>query len=476
MFNGIFRRMLSTYLLIITLVVILLAVLLSQYMKEYLFQYKQDNLLKAGEQVNNLMVNYHRKEINKDFLAKSVNLIGRTTNARIIIIEKSGNNSDKSSLKDALSNQLAMNNQGQFFDNFDKVLAGQTIINRSQFTRKMNTYVLAVGIPIKVNKVITGAIILYSPVLVVKRTLDRVYKAIWLTALFALIIGFIIIFVISRRISRPIVEVSRNAVAIAQGKNVTDLTNISHDEIGQLIDSFNYMKNQLERTEKMREELFAGVSHDLRTPLTAIKGFIQGILDGVILPEDRQKYLELALVETNRLTRLTNDLLELAKLESEGLTLLKTKINISQVIMDVTETLLVEAKEKSITVNIKGLSKGIFIMADSDRLKQIFWNVLTNAIKFTKPEGYINISVETNLQTVKVEIADTGIGIPKEELEFIFEKFHRVDKSREAISGGTGLGLSIVKKLVELHEGEITITSALGEGTKVTIVLPINNL
>lgn len=469
--TGIFRKLLVTYLIIITLIIALLGLILSQLFKVYFFDEKQNSLLNTGRQVNTLLIKYHRGDMSREELGTAVNIIGATTNSRIIVIDLPDKAPDRSYLQKEFGQK-----DDQLINSLEQVLKGETIVRRRHFASELNTYVMAVGIPVQTENPAKGAVFLFSPVYEVDKALAGIYKIIWLTAVFSLAIGSGIIYLISRKISRPIIEVSRTAENLARGIKTEDLNPASKDEVGQLVTSFNYMKNRLERTEKMRTELIAGVSHELRTPLTAVRGFIQGILDGVIPAGEQEKYLKLTFRETNRLTRLTNDLLELAKLESGGVTLNKASVDIGLAAREVADSLTTPAGAKNITVTFHKsddiADQDLILTADGDRIRQIFWNLLTNAINYTEPGGRVDIKISAADRKLTLAITDTGIGIPPAELPFIFEKFHRVDKSRDSSLGGSGLGLAIVKNLVELHGGKINITSQPGSGTTVKIDFP----
>jgi len=230
----------------------------------------------------------------------------------------------------------------------------------------------------------------------------------------------------------------------------------------------------IRRLERMRSEFVANVSHELKTPIAAVKGFAETLLGGAVKDEETTKaFLGIIYDESERLNRLIGDILELSKIESRRAPLILSPVDIKQFMTNTIAILEVSADQKQIEVNLTSPEE-LYMEGDEDRLRQIFVNLLSNAISYT-PEGgkiFVNISL-TEQEKVQITIKDTGIGIPEKDLPRIFERFYRVDKARSRGSGGTGLGLSIVKHLVEMHRGTITVESAVGEGTTFTLELPL---
>ncbi|BBH18740.1 PAS domain-containing sensor histidine kinase [Paenibacillus baekrokdamisoli] len=240
----------------------------------------------------------------------------------------------------------------------------------------------------------------------------------------------------------------------------------------------------IRRLERMRSEFVANVSHELKTPVTAVKGFAETLLGGAVNdPETARSFLQIIFDESDRLNRLIGDILELSKVESRRIPLQFSPIELSSFIAKTIELMGSEAVRKNIRISVK-VEPGIYVEADEDRLRQIIMNLLANGISYTPDGGHVSIQAEpvineaagrdeTDYDHIRIHISDTGIGIPKKDLPRIFERFYRVDKARSRSSGGTGLGLSIVKHLVELHKGSISVSSNLGAGSTFTIELPV---
>lgn len=235
---------------------------------------------------------------------------------------------------------------------------------------------------------------------------------------------------------------------------------------------------RIRELEKMRSEFVANVSHELKTPVAAVKGFAETLLSGAMNnKETAEQFLHIIFDESNRLDRLIGDLTELSKIESGRSPLHFSPLSINELLSDVLRIMQTMAQEKDISLNMK-VEEGLFIEADEDRLRQILFNLISNGINYTPEGGTVEIAAQSvkkgkDHEFVQMVISDTGMGIPEKDLPRIFERFYRVDKARSRRSGGTGLGLSIVKHLIELHKGTIQAESKLGEGTKFTIELPM---
>lgn len=229
---------------------------------------------------------------------------------------------------------------------------------------------------------------------------------------------------------------------------------------------------EIKKLEQVRKDFVANVSHELKTPITSIKGFTETLLDGA--KEDKvalEQFLKIILEESDRLQTLILDLLELSKIEQQGYSLSIRSININQLFNEILTILNRKADEKEIGLVVAGPKNDIFIEGDYYRLKQIFINLVSNAIAYTPNGGEVNVSILEGPSYITLSIKDNGIGIAQDEIPRIFERFYRVDKARSRNSGGTGLGLAIVKHLVEAHKGKITVESEVGKGTTFSIEL-----
>ena len=231
---------------------------------------------------------------------------------------------------------------------------------------------------------------------------------------------------------------------------------------------------ELRRLEQVRTDFVANVSHELKTPLTSIKGFVETLLDGAINnPPMAEKFLKIIMLEAERLTRLINDILSISKLESGMNDVPTERVQLDKMAFEVADMLRIHAEEKQVTINAHRNKKPVYIIGNPDHVEQMLINLIENAIKYNKPGGSVTVHVFGNEREANLTISDTGIGIPEEHLPRLFERFYRVDKGRSRAMGGTGLGLAIVKHIVRGMNGEIEVHSKFGEGTEFLVTLPI---
>ncbi|HZH60041.1 MAG TPA: ATP-binding protein, partial [Metabacillus sp.] len=229
---------------------------------------------------------------------------------------------------------------------------------------------------------------------------------------------------------------------------------------------------ELKKLEQMRKDFVANVSHELKTPITSIKGFSETLLDGALSDKQTAEYfLSIILKESDRLQTLIKDLLDLSKIEQQGFQLSIQPCDLREILDDISVILESKAKEKDIELTVTLPENLTYIEGDIYRLKQIFINLINNALTYTPQGGSVHVKVEKHDGYALVTVSDTGIGIKQEEIPRIFERFYRVDRARSRNSGGTGLGLAIVKHLVEAHKGQISVQSEVGKGTTFTVKL-----
>jgi two-component system phosphate regulon sensor histidine kinase PhoR len=230
---------------------------------------------------------------------------------------------------------------------------------------------------------------------------------------------------------------------------------------------------ELKNLEQMRKDFVANVSHELKTPVTSIKGFTETLLDGAMNQKDTlEAFLTIILKESERLQSLILDLLELSKIEQQGFILNIQKLDLHHLLEEVITMLNVKAAEKNIRMELVCKQDQMMIEGDTDRLKQVFINLIANALAYTPNNGEVTVILLAHGEHVRIHVKDTGVGIEKKEIPRIFERFYRVDRARSRNSGGTGLGLAIVKHLVEAHHGFISVRSEIGKGSEFIIELP----
>ncbi len=288
--------------------------------------------------------------------------------------------------------------------------------------------------------------------------------------LLAIGIALLITFWISRRISAPVRKLTDSARHLGQGDFSQRVPFAGKGEIGELATAFNAMADDLQHTETLRRDMVADTAHELRTPLSNIKGYLEAIRDGVVQPDAgtiNSLYEEAAL-----LSRLVEDLQDLALVEAGQLKLVKQTVAVNEVVNQAVNAAQPQAQGKHITLVSNVPEPSALVEIDSHRILQVLHNLLDNALAHTPGDGSITVNVAPKETTVEISVTDTGEGIAADELPNIFERFYRVDKSRARATGGHGLGLTIAKRLVEAHNGTIKVESEPGKGSRFTVTLP----
>ncbi|EEH99470.1 MULTISPECIES: sensor histidine kinase [Clostridium] len=299
----------------------------------------------------------------------------------------------------------------------------------------------------------------------------KLYSVIWISVLGAVVLSSVVAYYFSQKILiSPLSEINNAAKKLAKGEVEKRVYIDSDDEIGELANSFNIMAESLEKVDNVRREFISNVSHELRSPITSIKGFITGIVDGVIPKDKENYYLNIVNDEVSRLSRLVNDLLDISTMESGKFKLKVAKLDINEIITLCTLNLEGKINEKKIRVEVIFNDSYEYCIGDRDRIIQVVTNLLENAIKYGDEGGRIQVETYAKGDFVYVSIFNSGPNIPKEDINKIWERFYKMDKARtNKIS--TGLGLSIVRLILSQHNQDIWVNNIEGKGVKFTFTL-----
>ena len=284
-------------------------------------------------------------------------------------------------------------------------------------------------------------------------------------------LSLIILLVFTKTVYLPLKKITEAANQYAEGNLKYKTTINTQDEMGYLAATLNYMSDELDKMEEYQRTFIANISHDFRSPLTSIKGYLEAILDGTIPPEMYEKYLNRVISETDRLNKLTQGLLTLNSLDSKGY-LSRTNFDMNRVIKDTAASFEGTCDTKNIVLDLTFSENITLVYADLGKIQQVLYNLIDNAIKFSHPDSVIYIQTTVKYEKVFVSVKDTGIGIPKGSLKKIWERFYKTDQSRGKDKRGTGLGLAIVKEIIQNHGETIDVISTEGVGTEFIFTLP----
>ena len=288
-------------------------------------------------------------------------------------------------------------------------------------------------------------------------------------------IAMLMSLIYSKKMAEPLDEMARAANKFAHGEFSVRVaeSGLRDDELGSLLSSFNYMADSLEKSEKRRTELIANISHELRTPMTTIAGFADGIIDGTIPREQEEKYLHKISDETRRLSRLTRNMLNLAQAQSNAVDITRrTKFDISELMLKTLLSFEGRATEKSLDVDPQLPEDPMMVFADADSITQVIYNLLDNAVKFAAVGSTITLRLYKRNSKAYISVSDCGEIIPADDLPYIFDRFHKSDRSRSLDKDGVGLGLHLVKTIIDSHGEDIAVTSRDGVTTFV-FTLPL---
>ncbi len=459
--KSIFFKIFSINLVIIMVSYMVLALMQSILISQFVYREKIGSLKDNAKTIAQFIENGTTPEPLNNYLYG----FSHSTKTNILIIDNAGN-------------ILLSSSQGDVFDkSYNKieekyrknVMSNHEHLERGTLGGIYRTDMFTLQVPIvsKPQNAVIGAIYLSVPVPEMTRAQTQLYKILALSLVLVVLISLGLSFALSRRISRPIKKIGSTAKQFAQGNFASrvELNGRTDNivEINELTRTFNDMAYSLEKSDDIRNNFLSDVAHELRTPMTTISGFVDGILDDTI-PADKQKdYLMIVKDEVSRLSGLVNSFLNLTRLETGNQALEPTNFDINETIRRTLVGLESRIEEKNININLNMGAEHLLVKADMNSIRQVLTNLIENAIKFTNQGGEIRISTEALRHEVKVSVYNTGCGIAAEDIKMIFERFYKADKSRSQNREGTGIGLYIVKDILSRHGKSITAESREGE-------------
>ena len=331
---------------------------------------------------------------------------------------------------------------------------------------------LAVAQPIYNNYKLRGYVCIFIPMETVRQAgyeyLDIV-NICYLVFFFLLLLIFVFLYFVT---IYPVRRMTKVTEEYARGHFGAPMKIRSQDEYRDLANAIQFMADEFQKLDEYQKKFVANISHDFRSPLTSIKGYAEAMADGTIPPEQQKKYLDIILFETERLTKLTSNLLTLSGLDSAGIPLDIASFDINEIIRRTALTFEGTCTKKRITLNLEFHGEELFVDADMGKIQQVLYNLIDNAIKFSNTDSSIDIKTEERGSKVFVAVKDHGIGIPKDSISKIWERFYKTDLSRGKDKKGTGLGLSIARDIIQAHRENINAVSTEGVGTEFMFTLP----
>ena len=363
---------------------------------------------------------------------------------------------------------------GSYLEDFNISDFGSRYYRIDDFYGTYHAPQLTVFAPISREYRVRGYVLIHKPLADLLTYSNQLLNISYLTFLMLYLLAFLLLIPFGYFIYRPLQKMSAIAKAYTGGDFSNKINYNRNNELGVLAASLDYMANELNTLEEDQRKFVSNVSHDFRSPLTSIKGYVEAILDGTIPSELQDKYLNIILFETERLNKLTSGLLELNKYGSHGKTILDiSNFDVNYIIRMTARTFEGICQEKKLSIELVLSGENLFVTGDMPKIQQVIYNLMDNAIKFSHSNSSIKIETTEKNDKVFVSVKDAGIGIPKDSLGKIWERFYKSDLSRGKDKKGTGLGLSIVKEIIQAHNENINVISTEGVGTEFIFTLPL---
>ena len=354
---------------------------------------------------------------------------------------------------------------------FDPTATGNRQYSVSDYYGLFPYDVMTVSAPITGNYNTYGYVLVHMPVSEIREASNKSLDVVYISAAYIFVLSLIILLVFRKTVSIPLKKITEGANEYAAGNLEYYIELNSRDEMGYLAATLNYMSSELDKMGEYQRNFIANVSHDFRSPLTSIKGYLEAIIDGTIPPEMYEKYLTRVISETDRLTKLTQGMLTLNSLDSKGY-LSRTNFDINRVIKDTAASFEGTCATKNIVFELTFSDTIQMVYGDLGKIQQVLYNLIDNAIKFSHADSVIYIQAYAKNEKVFISVKDTGEGIPKESIKKIWERFYKSDQSRGKDKKGTGLGLAIVKEIIQAHGENIDVISTEGVGSEFIFSLP----
>ena len=355
-------------------------------------------------------------------------------------------------------------------EGFDPTINGSESYMIGQFFNMFSSETLSVWAPITGNFNTYGYVVLHMPMTQVQQGQNEILNIVYMTSLVIFLLSLVILLVFTLTVYFPLKRITAGAMEYADGNLDYTIQVHTNDEMGYLANTLNYMSDELNKMEEYQKSFIANVSHDFRSPLTSIKGYLEAILDGTIPPELYDKYLNIVIAETERLNKLTQSMLAINSMDSKGF-LSRSNFDINRVIKDTAASFEGTCSAKNIVLDLTFTNDTQMVYADLGKIQQVLYNLIDNAIKFSHPNSVIYIQTYLKYERVFISVKDTGIGIPKESIKKIWSRFYKTDLSRGKDKKGTGLGLAIVKDIIQAHGENIDVVSTEGVGTEFIFTL-----
>lgn len=459
--KSIFKRFVSVYLFMFLFSFGLIVIAVKVGLSRYYIDLTVNQITQSVSSYEKMLNSYYSGKVNRELLSEQATILGGYMGTNIWIVDSKRNIYSTSSVINNLLAEYNYEKIGNLEDDIKKVIDGN-ITHKEQYLYEdgleTSISVLRVGVPIKVGDE-DYAIFANVPMVQIDDTIAKSSIYILLSLTFSGVLAMGIIYLITKKMSNEILQISYSAGQIASGNFDRKIRSSSVDELTQLANSFNKMAEDIKKQEQARSNFISGISHDIRTPLTTIKGYTGGVIDGTIGPEKQNRYLGIVVSECDRMLDMANDLLDLARFESGQLNLQKMDFDLDALILNVLDSFENKIIDKEIRLVIDLSKENVLAHGDVSGINRVIYNLLDNATKFVERGGTISIRTDLRNDKYFIGIGNTGKILTDEQQNKIWDRFEKLDPSRGVENKSSGLGLSIVREIIKAHGEKIDVYS-----------------
>lgn len=462
MTHSLYSKFILGYLIFGLLGFVTIATVSSKMTRDYLVQHQADAMYdEANIIASSCSTLYSGKRLDSEMVSSQIRTLSKYLRAEIWVVDHQGS--------------VIMDSRGSMthtaIPGFDPTDLGNRSYSIGKYYGLFNNNVLSVSAPITGNYNTYGYVLIHLPISQITQSQNDILNILYITSAIVFALSMIILLVFTQTVYLPLRKITRGTNEYAAGNLDHRIDVKTHDEMGYLAGTLNYMSGELNKMEGYQKNFIANVSHDFRSPLTSIKGYLEAILDGTIPSELYEKYLSRVISETERLHKLTESMLTLNSLDARGY-LSRTNFDVNRVIKDTAASFEGTCEGKNISFDLTFSDNSQMVFADLGKIQQVLYNLIDNAIKFSHQNSTIYIQASGQYEKIFISVKDTGIGIPRDSQKKIWERFYKTDLSRGKDKKGTGLGLSIVKEMIQAHGENIDVVSTEGVGTEFIFSLP----
>ena len=443
---------------------IVVATFTSSMTIEHLKRERADTLYKEALLISDsYAADLYNNEITLESVWRQIEAIGTFVDASIWIVNPSGLVILDSSSPLDIENPTTI-------PNFSPTITGSSFYTVGNFFGMFDDEMISAFAPITAKYKVKGYVIIHASMTELEHSCNSLLNISYITLVILFLLSLIILLFFTEMVYMPR-KITHATEQYAIGNFRYEFQVDSEDEIGYLAASLAYMASEIAKSEDNQKRLVANISHDFRSPLTSMRGYLEAMLDGTIPAELHEKYIGVVLNETDRLTKLTNSLLTLNNLNTKGMILDRTDFDINQVIKNTAASFEGTCRNKMISIELVLTDEEMFVNADMVKIQQVLYNLVDNAIKFSHKNSSIKIETVERSNKLLVSVKDSGIGIPSDSIKLIWNRFYKTDLSRGKDKKGTGLGLSITKEIIQSHGENINVISTEGIGTEFIFTL-----